>query len=90
MDFAIRSSGKAMPRNQIWRKNSPGLRLCWWFKHPKWKCQEIEWILGGLRVHGAKVGLKINVKKSKSLRLSITEGDEVILGNKKIELQLSR
>ena len=38
-----------------------------------------------LRVQGAKIGLKINVKKTKSLRLGISEDEQVTLGNKKID-----
>ena len=33
-----------------------------------------------LRVQGARVGLKINVKKTKSLRLEISENEKVTLG----------
>ena len=32
-----------------------------------------------LRVQGARISLKINVKKTKSLRLGISEGEEVML-----------
>ena len=38
-----------------------------------------------LRVQGAKIGLKINVKKTKSLRLGISEDEKVTLGNEKID-----
>ena len=38
-----------------------------------------------LRVQGAKIGLKINVKKTKSLRLGMSEDEQVTLGNKKID-----
>jgi hypothetical protein len=34
-----------------------------------------------LRVKGARIGLKINVKYTKSLRPGISEGEEVKLGN---------
>ena len=37
-----------------------------------------------LRVQGAKIGLKINVKKTKSLRLRISEDKQVTLGNEKM------
>ena len=37
-----------------------------------------------LRVQGAKTGSKINVKKIKLLRLEISKGEEVMLGNEKI------
>ena len=38
-----------------------------------------------LRVQGARIGLKINVEKTKSLRLEISEDEKVTLGNKKID-----
>ena len=42
-------------------------------------------ILGVLRVQGTRTGLKINVKKTKSMRLGISEGEEVLLGKGKID-----
>ena len=38
-----------------------------------------------LRAQSARIGLKISVKKTKSLRLVISEGEKVMLGNKKID-----
>ena len=38
-----------------------------------------------LRVQGARIGSKINVKKTKSLRLGISEDEKVPLGNEKID-----
>ena len=38
------------------------------------------------RVQGARIGVKINVKKTKSLRPGISEDVEVMLGNRKIDL----
>ena len=38
-----------------------------------------------LRVQGARIGLKINVKKTKSLRLGISEDEKATLGNEKID-----
>ena len=38
-----------------------------------------------LHVQGAKIGLKINVKKTKSLRLGISEDEQVTLDNEKID-----
>ena len=38
-----------------------------------------------LRVQGAIISLKINVKKTKSFRLGISEDEKVTLGNKKID-----
>ena len=37
-----------------------------------------------LQVQGAKTGLKINVKKTKSLTLGISEDEQVTLGNEKV------
>ena len=42
-------------------------------------------LLEALRVQGARIGLRINVKKNKSLRLGISEGGKVTLGNEKID-----
>ena len=38
-----------------------------------------------LWVQGARIGLKINVRKTKSLRLGISKGEKVMLGNEKID-----
>ena len=38
-----------------------------------------------LQVQGARISLKIKVKKTKSLRLGIREDDTVTLGNEKID-----
>ena len=42
-------------------------------------------LLEVLRVEGARIGLKINVKKSKSLMLGISEDERMTLGNEKID-----
>ena len=41
--------------------------------------------LEGLRVQGARMGLKINVKKTIFLIMGISEGEEVILSSQKID-----
>ena len=38
-----------------------------------------------LRVQGARIGLKVNVKKTKSLKLGIIQDEKVTLGNEKID-----
>ena len=38
------------------------------------------------QVQGARIGLKINVKKTRSLRLGINENEKLTLGNEKIDL----
>ena len=42
-------------------------------------------VLEVLRVQCARIGLRINVKKTKSLRLGISEDEKVTLGNEKID-----
>ena len=41
-------------------------------------------LLEVLRVQGARIGLKINVRKTKSLRPRISEEEKVMLGNKRL------
>ena len=38
-----------------------------------------------MRIQGTRIGLKINVKKTRSLRLEISEDEKVTLGNEKID-----
>ena len=38
-----------------------------------------------MQVQGARIGLKINVKKTKSIRQGISEDEKVTLGYKKID-----
>jgi hypothetical protein len=38
-----------------------------------------------LKAEGARTGMKINVKKTKSLRLGISDGEKVMLGNERID-----
>jgi len=42
-------------------------------------------LLEVLRVQGARIGFKINVKKTNSQRLGISEDEKVTLGNEKID-----
>jgi len=42
-------------------------------------------LLQVLRVQGARIGLKINVKKTKSIRVGTSEDEKVTLGNEKID-----
>ena len=46
MDFVLKSTGKSIGDHVIkWGgKKAPGLRLCWGFKHIRWKCEQYEWI----------------------------------------------
>ena len=45
------------------------------------KCWQNAWASSGLRFQGAKIGLKIHIKKTKSPRLEISEGKKVMMGN---------
>ena len=50
------------------------------------KVERSEWTFRGFaRVHGARIGLKINVKETKLLKLWISEDEKVTLGNEKID-----
>jgi hypothetical protein len=42
-------------------------------------------LLEVLQVQGARIGLKINVKENKSLRIGIGDDKKVTLGNEKID-----
>ena len=42
-------------------------------------------LLGVLRVQSAGIGFKINVKRTKSQRLEISEDEKVTLGRRKID-----
>ena len=42
-------------------------------------------LLEVLQIQGARIGLKINVKKTKSLRLGISDDEKVTLGNENID-----
>ena len=46
---------------------------------------EINDFLDVLWVNGARIGLKINVEKTKSLRLGISEDEMVTLGSQKVD-----
>ena len=64
MDFVLRSTGKAMIDHGIkWGKNFPGLRLCWWFKHPRWKFEQNVLTLEVLRVQGARIVRKLIMRR---------------------------
>ena len=46
---------------------------------------KINELLEVLQVQGARIGLKINVKRTKSLELAISEDEKAMLGNEKID-----
>ena len=87
MDFVLRSIGKAMGDHRIKWGGKTLLELDYTddlsiLDESVSKMNELSEIL---RVQGAKVSLKINVKKTKSLRIGICEDEKVTLGNEKID-----
>ena len=87
MNFVLRRTAKAMGDNGIkWeRKNLLDLDYADDLGILDESESNMNERLEVLRVHGARIGLTINVKKTKSLRLGISEDEKVTLGNKKID-----
>ena len=87
IDFVLRSTGKAMGGHRIkWGgKNLPDLDYADDLSILDDSMSKMNEILEVLRVQGARIGLKINVKTTKSLRLGISEDKKVTLGNEKID-----
>ena len=91
MAFVLRSIKKAMGEHSIkWRRNTfldfdyaEDLSIPDVSVSKMNECQEI------LRVQGARISLKINVKRTPSLRLGIRPNEKVILGNAKIDQMAS-
>ena len=81
MDFVLRSSGKAIRDQGIkW-----GVKTLLDLHYADESVSKINEVIEVLQVQGAKIGLKINDKKTKSLRLGISEAELVTLGNEKID-----
>ena len=76
--------GNERPRNQMGRKNSSGLLDDLSILDESGS--KMNEILEVLRIQGARIGLQINVKKTKSLRLAISEDENVTLDNEMIDL----
>ena len=87
MDFVLRSTGKAMETIGIkWGgKKLLDLDYADDLSILDESVSKMNELLEVLRVQGARIGLKINVKKTKSLRLGISEDEKVTLGNEKID-----
>jgi len=87
MDLVLRSTGKAMRDHGIkWggktlldQDYAGDLRIV------DGSVSKMNELLEVLQVQGARIGYKINVKKTKSLRLGISEDENVTFGNQKIE-----
>ena len=84
--FKEHRKGNGRPRNQMGRKKSPGLCLDYadGLSILDESASKMNEVLEVLRVQGAIIGLKINVKKTMSLRIAISEDEKVTLGNTKI------
>ena len=87
MGFIIRSTGKAIGDHIIkWGgKNLLDLDYAYDLSILDKNVSKINKFLEVLQVQSARIGFKINVKKTKSLRLGISEDEKVTLGNKKID-----
>ena len=87
MDFVLRSTGKQL---ETMKSNGEGRTLLDLdyaddLSILDESVSKMNEFLEVLRVQGAKIGLKINVKKTKSLRIGISEDEQVTLGNEKID-----
>ena len=87
MGFVLRSTGKAMGDYGIKLREKTILNLD--YAHDLSilgeSLSKMNEFLQVLRVQAARIGLKINVKKTKSLRIGISEDEKLKLGNKKID-----
>ena len=79
MDFSLRSTGKVMgDHGIIWGGKTPlYLDYADDLSILDESLSEMNELFEVLRVQSARIGLKINVKKTKSLRLGISEVNEV-------------
>ena len=76
--------GNGRPRNQMGKKTLLDLDYADDLSILDESVRKMKDFLEVLRVQGARIGLKINVKKTKSLRLGINEDEKVTLSNEKI------
>ena len=87
MNFVLRSTSKAMVGHGIELGNKILLSSDYAddFSILDESLSKMNELLEVLRVQGTRIGLKINVKKTKSLRLGISEDERVTLGNKQMD-----
>jgi len=87
MDFVSRKTGKAMGEQGVnWgRKTFLDLGYANDLRILNEIVSKMIDLLEVLRVQGARIELKINVKKTKSLRLGASEAEKVALGNENID-----
>ena len=87
MDFVLRSIGKAIVDHKI-KWGGKTLLDLYYADDLSILVESVSKMnehLEFLRVKGARIGLKINVKKTKSLWLGLSEDANVTLGNEKID-----
>ena len=87
MDFVLSSTGKAMGKLGIkWGgKTFLDLEYVDDLSILGENLSKMNELLVVLPVQGSRIGLKINVKKTKSLTLGISEDEKVMMGNGKID-----
>ena len=87
MDFVLRSAGKAMGDHGIkWGgKTLLDLDYADDLSILDESVSKMNELLEVLQFQGARIGLKIKVKKTKSLRLEISEDEKLTLGSVKID-----
>ena len=87
MDFILRSPAKAIGVDELkWRsKTFLDLNYAEDLSILDESLSKMNKLSEILQVHGAWIGLKINIWNSKSLRLGINENEKVMLGNEKID-----
>ena len=87
LDFVLRSTGKRIEDHRIKRGGKTLLDFNYAddVSIVDESVSKTNEFLEVLQIQGARLGLKINVKKTKSLRLGISEDEKVALGNEKID-----
>jgi len=87
IDFISRSTGKAMGDHGIkWRgKTLLDLDYADDLSILEESMKKMNELLKALQVHGARINLKINVKKTRSIRLGISEDEKMMLGSEMID-----
>ena len=87
MDFVLKSTGKAMGNQGIkWgEKTLLNLDYADDLSILDESVSKMNEVLEVSRVQGTRIGLEINAKKTKSLRLGMSYDEKVTLGNEKID-----
>ena len=78
MDFVLRSTAKAMGEHGIKWRSETFLYLDYDLSILDESVSKMKFFLEILWIQGARIGLKITVKKIKSLRLGISEDEKAV------------